>query len=63
MVMACVLKIVANEEIIDMLYRTLAIFPSVDMNRTAEFYVGKWGFVEWITWNPRNRIFVYIVEK
>lgn len=27
-----------------MLYRTLAIFPSVDMNRTAEFYVGKMGF-------------------
>ncbi len=27
-----------------MLYRTLAIFPSEDMNRTAEFYVGKMGF-------------------
>ncbi len=27
-----------------MLYRTLAMFPSEDMNRTAEFYVGKMGF-------------------
>lgn len=27
-----------------MLYRTLAMFPSEDMNRTAEFYEGKMGF-------------------